>query len=186
VRSELRTAVFAGATLVLTWISRGGLLRPRSHGFYRFFAWEAILTLVLVNAPVWFEDPWTWHQIISWLLLIASLVPLTLGIRALKSRGQPDPTRRSEADLLAFERTTQLVSEGAYKYIRHPLYSSLLLLNWGVFFKAPFVWGALLAITATLFLVFTAKADEAECLRTFGAGYESYMKRTTMFIPYVI
>jgi protein-S-isoprenylcysteine O-methyltransferase Ste14 len=34
-----------------------------------------------------------------------------------------------------------------------------------------------LAISATLFLIATAKADEAECVHFFGVPYQEYMKR---------
>jgi hypothetical protein len=54
-----------------------------------------------------------------------------------RTRGRPDASRHDGAPLLYFEKTTQLVTTGVFKYIRHPLYSSLLLLAWGVFFKHP-------------------------------------------------
>ena len=44
---DLRIAIFVGATLLLLYVSRASLRRPRSHGFFRFFAWEAILGLTL-------------------------------------------------------------------------------------------------------------------------------------------
>jgi protein-S-isoprenylcysteine O-methyltransferase Ste14 len=174
------------ATVVLAYISRESLRRPRSHGFYRFFAWEAILALLLNEAPIWFQNPLAWHQLISWILLIVSLVPLTLGLQALGARGHAEPHKRRETQLLAFERTTQLVSTGVYEQIRHPLYCSLLLLTWGLFFKDPSAFGGILALTATLFLILTAKMDESECLQTFGESYANYMKRTSMFIPHIL
>jgi protein-S-isoprenylcysteine O-methyltransferase Ste14 len=84
-----------------------------------------------------------------------------------------------------FEKTTQLVTSGTYKYIRHPLYSSLLLLAWGIFFKLPSLVGSGLVITATLFLIATAKADESECIQFFGAEYQAYIKHTKQFIPFL-
>ncbi len=38
------TLLLAGTALVV-WLSRKPLRKPGSHGFYRFFAWEAILGL---------------------------------------------------------------------------------------------------------------------------------------------
>ena len=70
-------------------------------------------------------------------LLIACIVPLIFGVQSLRTRGKPNKEERPDAQLMAFERTTKLVTSGIYKYIRHPLYSSLLLLAWGAFFKAP-------------------------------------------------
>jgi protein-S-isoprenylcysteine O-methyltransferase Ste14 len=83
------------------------------------------------------------------------------------------------------ESTTTLVIVGAYKYIRHPLYSSLLFLAWGVFFKAPSILGGILAAVATAFLVTTARIEESENVQKFGVEYAAYMKTTRMFIPFL-
>jgi protein-S-isoprenylcysteine O-methyltransferase Ste14 len=86
---------------------------------------------------------------------------------------------------LSFEKTTALVTTGIYRYIRHPHYSSLLFLDWGIFFKAPSWPGAFLALAASLLLVATARADEAECMRFFGPPYQEFMKQTRMFVPFL-
>jgi protein-S-isoprenylcysteine O-methyltransferase Ste14 len=178
--------IFGAASLLLLAISWKSLRQPRSHGFYRFFAWEAILALFLMNAGAWFYKPFSWNQIIAWSLLILSLVPLVMGIHALRSRGKPVEQREGDPSLLAFEKTTTLVTTGIYHYIRHPLYSSLLLLNWGIFFKSPSVAGIILAVSATLLLIATARADERECTEFFGPPYQDYMMKTKMFIPYLL
>lgn len=180
----LVVAVFVLLSLALAWVSRVSLTAPRSHGFFRFFAWEAILALALMNLKTWFKQPFSWHQLISWLLLsISALLVIDALLRLKKSGGQD--TRRAEAPMLEFEKTTHLVTTGAYRYIRHPLYSSLLFLAWGVFFKAPGLAGALLAGTASILLVITAKIEEGENLRYFGEEYRGYMDTTKMFIPYL-
>jgi protein-S-isoprenylcysteine O-methyltransferase Ste14 len=171
--------------LLLIAISWKSLLHPRSHGFYRFFAWEAILALFVVNMDYWFHEPFAWNQILAWSLLFLCLAPLALGVHALRTQGNPAKQREGEPALLAFEKTTTLVTSGIYQYIRHPLYSSLFLLTWGIFFKAP-SWPAFaLAVAATLFLIATAKADEQECKQFFGAPYQEYMHKTKRFIPYL-
>ncbi len=177
--------LFAALSVILIAISWKALREPRSHGFYRFFAWEAILALFLLNAEFWFRDPFSWNQIIAWVLLFASLIPLVFGVHSLRTRGNPTDKREGDDSLLAFEKTTTLVTSGIYKYIRHPLYSSLFLLAWGIFFKMPSWFGFILVVTATIFLIATAKADEAECIQFFGSSYNDYMKKTRMFIPYI-
>jgi protein-S-isoprenylcysteine O-methyltransferase Ste14 len=161
------------------------LRQTGSHGFYRFFAWEAILALILLNLKFWFRDPLSWYQLIAWTLLFVSFIPLVFGVQALRARGKPTENRAGDPSLLAFEKTTQLVTSGIYHYIRHPLYSSLFLLAWGVFFKLPSWAGLILALIATVFLLLTAKADEAECTKFFGPAYQDYMKKTKMFIPFL-
>jgi len=128
---------FVLLSLILIYISRKSLHSPRTHGFYRFFAWEFILALFLLYIKFWFQEPFAWYQLIAWTLLFASLIPLAFGVNALKSRGKPSANREGDPSLFEFERTSQLVTSGVYKYIRHPLYSSLLLLTWGMFFKLP-------------------------------------------------
>jgi protein-S-isoprenylcysteine O-methyltransferase Ste14 len=183
--ATLQLAIFLLASAGIIYVSRAALRQPRAHGFYRFWAWEAILALAVLNLPVWFHEPLAWHQIVSWLLLILCLVPLVLGLQQLR-RAKRARAERADAALLDFEKTAELVTTGVYRYIRHPMYSSLLLLAWGVFFKAPSWPGIVLAAAATGCLVVTAKVEERENVRFFGPSYESYMKQTRMFIPFVL
>jgi len=177
--------VFILSTGLLVYISRASLRQPGSHGFYRFFAWESIVLLFLLNVEEWFINPFSWHQLISWVLLFASLAPLMLGVRTLRERGNPTEERTGESSLYTFEKTTTLVTTGIYAYIRHPLYSSLFLLTWGIFFKALSLASTALALVASTFLIATASADEAECIRFFGNDYREYMQMTKRFIPFL-
>ena len=173
------------ASAFITVVSRRTLKQPGSHGFYRFFAWEAILTLALLNIQGWFIDPFSPNQVISWILLFVSLIPLILGLGLLGKRGASRGRDESSANF-AFENTTRLVTTGVYAYIRHPLYASLLCLTWGIYAKDPLsIAGILLALIASVFLYLTARSEEEENIRSFGVAYEGYMKKTWRFIPYV-
>jgi len=176
--------VFIAGSAVIVYVSRASLLAPRSHGFYRFFAWETILALTVLNLDHWFYHPFAWHQLISWFLLIVSLFLVIHAAHLLKQMGRQN-TQRDDAPMLEFEKTTTIVTAGAYRYIRHPLYSSLFFLAWGVAFKVPSWLSGLLAVVATLFLVATARAEEAEDIHFFGPAYQEYMKKTRMFIPFL-
>jgi protein-S-isoprenylcysteine O-methyltransferase Ste14 len=180
----LKIGVFILATGGLIYVSRSSLRGRNLHGFYRFFAWEAILVLVLLNLDGWFKDPLALHQLISWTLLLLSIFLAVHGFRLLRLVGEPDAQRQDEG-LVGLEKTTRLVTSGAYKYIRHPLYSSLLCLAWGAFFKSPSWFGGILAGCASLFLALTAKTEEAENIRYWGQEYRDYMERTKMFVPYL-
>jgi protein-S-isoprenylcysteine O-methyltransferase Ste14 len=65
------------------------------------------------------------------------------------------------------------------------MYSSLLFLTWGVLFKDLSWLSGIFALAATVFLVSTAKAEEAENIRFFGTSYQTYIKQTKMFIPFL-
>ncbi|HET6718040.1 MAG TPA: methyltransferase [Rhodocyclaceae bacterium] len=176
---------FALGTAVLLWFSRHPLRHPGGHGFYRFFAWEAILGLVVLNYRIWGEQPFSPHQLVSWVLIAASIYLVHQGVTLLRGHGAAS-AERDEGGLYGFERTTTLVRHGVFRYIRHPMYASLLALAWGAYFQDPALAGAILASAASLFLVLTAKADERECARYFGPVYVDYMKQTKMFVPFVL
>lgn len=184
----LKIMTFAILSAALAYVSRASLKAPRSHGFYRFFAWECILALVFlnfINLQQWFGEPFAVRQLISWFLLMGCIVPGVWGIHLLRTKSEPDVRQHREALLIWIESTTQLVTTGVFKYIRHPLYSSLLLLAWGVFFKHPSWLGGGVVLGATVFLVLTARIEEVENARYFGAAYRAYMEHTKMFIPFV-
>jgi protein-S-isoprenylcysteine O-methyltransferase Ste14 len=168
--------IFGLGSVGIVWISIPSLRKPGSHGFYRFFAWEIILGMFALDLRIWFANPFTWYQVISWFLLIVCFIPIVYGVFLLRTIGKPTDS---------LEATTHLVTNGIYQYIRHPLYASLLYLTWGIFFKSPSLLVGCLAIVSTAFLYATASADESECLEKFGSEYSEYMKKTKMFIPLV-
>jgi len=155
-----------------------------SHGFFRFFAFEGILALTLMNIETWFSDPFSFRQVISWILLIVSLYFVTVSILLIHRIGKPSPDV-NEPQNVGFENTTTLVTVGAYKYIRHPMYASLLFLVWGVYFKDPVGVGLVIAAAVAAFLYATARVEERENTKRFGDEYVAYMKKTKMFIPYI-
>lgn len=169
--------LFAAGSVLIIWLSRKPLRHPGSHGFFRFFAWEGILALVVMNRQGWGENPLAPHQIVSWVLLIASIVLVILGAAKLHAQGSAAAARADHA-LYEFEKTTVLVTSGIFANIRHPMYASLLALAWGVFFQAPSWPGIAVAAVSSIFLGLTASADERECLLYFGQPYADYMQRT--------
>jgi protein-S-isoprenylcysteine O-methyltransferase Ste14 len=181
--SPLKVIIFIVVSGIVAWVSRTSLRHRRSHGFYRFFAWEGILILALLNVDYWFREPLSAHQLISWLLLTICTYWVIHGVHSLHTVGKPSVERDEDPTLLGIEKTTELVTVGAFRYIRHPLYSSLLFLTWGAFFKHLSWLGLALAVVTTFFLTMTAKSEEAENIRFFGVAYRDYMRRTKMFVP---
>lgn len=180
-----QVAAFIVASIFITGFSWRSLRNPRSHGFYRFFAFEAILIIILLNIPFWLKNPLSPFQVVSWLLLILSLIFVIQGFYLLRKLGG-SAQREDSPETFTFEETANLVTEGIYKYIRHPLYSSLLLLAWGAYLKHISIIGTIAALVATAALIATAKMDERECLLSFGSAYATYIKKTKMFIPYLL
>jgi len=171
-----RIWIFLLINLWIIYISRHSFFKPRSHGFYRFFAFETILIMALANAGVWFLEPFSLLQILSWLCLSGSAILALHGFYLLKSSGKPKER---------FENTTVLVQDGAYRFIRHPMYASLLLLGAGVFLKGPSLVNAALLTGLLAFVTMAGRVEEEENLERFGKSYAEYMRSTKMFIPII-
>jgi protein-S-isoprenylcysteine O-methyltransferase Ste14 len=180
----LKIVVFAVVSALLVWLSRGSVSNPRAHGFYRLFAWEAILILVLLNVDYWFDDWFGGRQIVSWILLAGSVYLVMHGAVTLYASGKPDRSR-ADSTLVGIEKTTELVTSGLYRYVRHPIYASMVVGVWGIALKHITAGSLILALISVIFLTITAKMEESENIRYFGEAYRDYMKKTRMFIPYV-
>ncbi|MBI5324043.1 MAG: isoprenylcysteine carboxylmethyltransferase family protein [Ignavibacteriae bacterium] len=174
--------VFIILSIPLVIVSWRTLFKIKTHGFFRFFAWECILWLLINNYIFWFENPFGLKQILSWLLLFYSLILLITGILQLIKFGKPHKSR-NEKQLFNMEKTTLLVVNGIYKYIRHPIYGSLIFLTWGIYLKNTDLILTIFAILSTILLFITSKYDEKECIVYFGQSYKEYMTHSRMFVP---
>jgi protein-S-isoprenylcysteine O-methyltransferase Ste14 len=161
--------------IVISWFL--SIKHKRYHGIPRFFAFESIFIMILLNYKVWFLDPFSIHQVISWILLILSLYPVSVGFYLLKREGNPDSN---------FENTSKLVKSGIYGYIRHPLYLSVFIFGMGVLFKDPESIQIMLGIVIFISIIITSGVEEKEMITKFGDEYKDYMKETKMFIPFIV
>ena len=177
--------VFGIFSLILLFVSRRTILHPKSHGFYRFFGWECLLWLIINNYMYWFVNPFDVNQIFSWLFLIYSLILLIPGLILMKKLGKPAESRHDNS-LYRFEKTTELIETGIFRYVRHPLYGSLLFLTWGVCLKNPEFILVIISFAASVFFYITAVWEEKEDIAYFGDKYKDYIRRSKMFIPYIL
>ena len=179
----MRLALFLAGSAAITWLSWRSLRHVRAHGFYRFFAFELLWGLILLNIPVWFHDPLSPRQFASYLFGAASIALAIEGFRLLRLVGKPSGAAPAQTNL-GFENTTRLVTVGAYRFIRHPLYASLLALVCAVYLKnPPGIASIVLALAAAGFFLATSIAEERENLARFGADYAAYIKHTRRFVP---
>jgi protein-S-isoprenylcysteine O-methyltransferase Ste14 len=160
--------------LLFSWFV--SIKERRYHGIPRFFAFEGLLLLGLLNSPVWFKDPLSILQICSWLLFIISIYYALTAFNLFQQHGKPGRN---------FENTTKLVTTGLYRYIRHPMYGSLLIFGLGIFLKSISWQSFILLMIIAVALFITCKVEEKEMKKKFGDEYENYITKTKMFIPYL-
>lgn len=185
--SALQAAIvplFLLLSCVLAWVCRRQLINPRCHGFYRFFAFEGILWLWLSALPLWHHQLISVAQSVSLLLMVAALALVISGVLGLRRYGGVSERQDAEENF-RFENTSTLVTQGIFAHIRHPMYSALLLLNWGLVFKRPELDAIAIALGVSVALYLTARTEERENHAFFGPCYGDYVKRSGMFLPYI-
>ncbi|MDD3322396.1 MAG: methyltransferase [Paludibacter sp.] len=180
----IRLIVFGILCVLIIYISWRSLFKVKTHGFYRFFAWEGMAWIFAMNYKSWFINPFTVNQLISWILLIYSAYLVLAGLYLMLKIGKPNAVR-DKKNLFGFEKTTELIDTGVFKLTRHPLYASLIFVNWAILLKNPTPILFIIALISTILLYITSRYDEKECINYFGDKYIDYMKRTKMFIPYL-
>ncbi len=116
-----------------------------------------------------------WMGWLGALIMVGALVVFALAHRDLKAYWSPS--------LEIFE-GHKLMTEGIYRYIRHPMYASqwlwviaqtLLLQNW--------LAGPMDLVFFVLFYFMRVSAEEKMLVDTFGDQYREYMKKTGRVIP---
>ncbi len=181
----MQLMVFLGLVAVLAWLCRYQLRNPDCHGFYRFFAFAGIAWLLVYRVGYWHDNSTSPHQLMSTVLMFLSLWMVIVSVFEFRLRGgQRDIDRPPEN--FAFENTGQLVTTGIYQYIRHPMYTSLLLVAWGIFLK-QFTWFGLMVVAGvSLALYLAARIEERENRAFFGEAYERYCRSSKLFLPFLI
>jgi protein-S-isoprenylcysteine O-methyltransferase Ste14 len=167
----------AGTALIIIFSWFFSVKHKRYHGIPRFFAFESVFILLLLNYRFWFSDPFSLLHILSWILLFSSAYVGLEGYFRLKREGNP---------VNQFENTSHLVKSGIYKYIRHPLYLSVLMVGLGIMLKDTGKIQLLLGFILLTAVFLTALTEENEMIAKFGDEYRQYMKESKMFVPFLL
>lgn len=170
-------AVVTGTVLIILFSWFLSIRYRRYHGIARFFAFESVFLMTLLNFRYWFDNPFSIVQLVSWTLLILSVWVVLSGYIRLRKEGKADAN---------FENTSELVKTGIYKYIRHPLYLSVFLLGTGIMLKHPGTYQIILSVINLIAVYITSRIEEGEMIAKFGNAYKEYMTVTRMFIPFVL
>lgn len=115
---------------------------------------------------------------VRWAGIAVGMMALALFVWAHRSLGT------NFTIFLSIREEHNLVTEGPYRYIRHPIYTVFLLLGLCYFLASA---NALLALCwiggGALFFRWRIPREEALLLDTFGESYQLYMERTNRLFP---
>jgi protein-S-isoprenylcysteine O-methyltransferase Ste14 len=78
----------------------------------------------------------------------------------------------------------ELVTTGPYRYVRHPIYSGILLMAFGSAVDISIFWLIVLVIAA-LYFTYSALVEERLMMKQFPKVYPAYKSKTKMLIPFI-
>jgi protein-S-isoprenylcysteine O-methyltransferase Ste14 len=172
-------AVFVLYIAIQSFKVRSGEKRRFELRFWIF----AVLFVAVVIFRRWFHVHggrvlWAQTPITDILADLATLVGLIVVIQSRRALGQ------SWSSEVVIQEKHQLIERGPYAYVRHPMYSGLLLMLLGVsVYYGTKMW--LIIFVSCLFgLYFKSRKEESLLAKTFPA-YSEYRQRTTALIPFL-
>ena len=143
----------------------------------KIFVGGQFLLFILYLIPL---SPWPFYIDVYWryfalLMSIVGLLIILISILQLNTNLSPFPTPVD---------SSTLIQTGLYKYIRHPIYSGIILaaIGVGVFYMS--LWK--IAVGSALWVLFSFKSRyEETLLQAKFQEYTKYMQATTRFFPFI-
>lgn len=164
--------------VLYTWIPKS-YYRLLYNGF-------ALVSLVPVYAMYQNASPSEFLFVILWIKRLGMLGLLLGSVLLFLSLGQYNKAEFSGfAQLKSNGKPvhSSLLTKGLNAWVRHPLYFSMLILIWSVFWYLPKEVHLALATITTVYLYVGACLEERKLLRYFGENYAKYQKKVPMLIP---
>lgn len=78
----------------------------------------------------------------------------------------------------------ELVTSGPYRYVRHPIYTGILIATIGTALAVSLYWLAVTLIIGPYF-IFSATREEKYMTEQFPDDYPAYKKRSKMLLPFI-
>ncbi|MBC7074025.1 isoprenylcysteine carboxylmethyltransferase family protein [Candidatus Parcubacteria bacterium] len=163
----LRFSLFEGPRV---FFGTFGILGTLAIFLASFFMPLPFVEQLRLELPRWFS------LFFGIIFLVAGLIVILLSIISLKIKVAT-----------SLEKLSKIVSGGIYSFLRHPLYSGLLLayLGWALIFNS--ILTLLCFPIAFLLLLILSFLEEKDLLRIYGPLYREYQKKIRWrFLPYII
>jgi protein-S-isoprenylcysteine O-methyltransferase Ste14 len=154
----------------------------RNWGFLAFRIAIAIILIALIdsktfgNSGIVYSNP---NPLVGGIGVVLCMAGIAFAIWARvhigKNWGMP-MTKRVEPEL---------VTSGPYTYVRHPIYTGILLAMFGTTLTLG-VWWLIVFVLVGIYFVYSATQEEKFLTEQFPNQYPEYKKRTKMIIPFIL
>jgi protein-S-isoprenylcysteine O-methyltransferase Ste14 len=142
---------------------------------------KAQLLLLVVFLAVWVGDSF----FLNVSTVLRNFIPLVLriGILVISLTAAVLLTRSGHFVVAGEERPAEVVTSGAFRYVRHPLYLASILFYFGLAASTASLPSLALFVLIAGFYHYIATYEEKLLEVRFGEEYRRYMKRTGRWIP---
>jgi protein-S-isoprenylcysteine O-methyltransferase Ste14 len=148
---------------------------------YNFIAFITLLPILFL--PILLPDKEIYRISFPWVIATLSIQALAVIVLVVGLRQTSITSFIGLRQLLLPEDTSppRLVTDGLYRYVRHPLYTAALVFIW----LLPIMTWNLLALNLglTAYVIIGAYFEERKLLLEFGDAYAEYRQCTPMLIP---
>jgi protein-S-isoprenylcysteine O-methyltransferase Ste14 len=186
---QLRATLVAVCWIVwvTTWVAAAFIFRPDAGGSSRFRPRKPLRdlgfrlvfgVLILLAIRAFHLENTPFGDDIGWVGLVVCVTGLGLATCARVCLG------RSWGMPMTIRAKPRLIRRGPYRFVRHPIYSGLLLALVGSALACGAVW-FLVAIAGGAYFVMSLRVEEADMLARFRNEYTEYIRETTRLIPFV-
>jgi len=127
--------------------------------------------IMAVQAPsVYLYKPTLFTSVLAWLLILVGGAIIIIGLVSIRWRAVAPSVQDS------------LVMQGIYTYIRHPLYSGMILELTGLFLYIPSITVLIACVLGLVWVMIQARLEEMDLVQRKPA-YQEYMQQVPQFVP---
>ena len=153
-------------------------------GYSRIFTGTSILAILI---PFLAMDYWNWFyflydfQLVNIYLFIAGIVVLVFGLTVAMSASRVISVS-TVADMRT-DRKPELITDGIFSRVRHPLYLATISLFIGLMLLYPFPTVIVFAISLSFYTMIGAYFEERKLVAHYGDEYLQYRKKAGFILP---
>jgi len=125
--------------------------------------------MLLATGPWWSAQPWWLFEVMG--ALLAGWSFAAMSFRQMRPMPEVMPGDR-------------LVTHGPYRWVRHPMYTAILLITVGLIGNDPQPYRMVMGVALAVILVLKSKREEVFLCRAY-PDYSAYQKKTRQLIPLV-
>jgi protein-S-isoprenylcysteine O-methyltransferase Ste14 len=186
-KREIGMPIYAYVVLAVGWLAwmMPFLLMKRNKAkaqqIDRRARWGILLELIafsIVWQPIFWEISLsTWRFPLSIILFILASALSWTAARTLGRQWRLDAGLNAEHEL---------ITSGPYRFIRHPIYTSLLCLLWAMGFLFTLLpWLALASLLALIGTEIRVRVEDGLLASRFGKQFEAYQRSVPAYIPLI-